>query len=164
MNQPTTLRNALQILGGLEIGLFLLCWLALCIVAFFMINAWGVEHDRRMAAIESGEIRPDTLRVSRFHQMKANDYLAVFVNEAGEEIATRKVTDPPAMPVLPTRRGDLRVGDDVVAYRFGEEYLIPNLDGGGHYWGKWVFLALGLLPIPVIGGIAFSRKWLQRRR
>jgi hypothetical protein len=59
---------------------------------------------------------------------------------------------------------DLHVGSPVTAYRFGtptapaiypDGYLIPRFDHGPNKWGPFV---IGLLPIPVAGGILLFKE------
>jgi hypothetical protein len=140
---PGVLVRPIKVLAVMGPIFFALAWMAIGFYAFFQIHAWGVKYDRKMAMIERGEVKPDTLCVTNVSEDKDHDGWFVAIGKGGKAVAWRSVN----------KVDDIQVGGTVAAYRFDDAYLIPQFDRGGFRWGKWVFLAVGLLPIPVIGGI-----------
>lgn len=141
--------RAMSVLGPI---FFALIWTAFGLFAFFQIHAWGVEYDRKMAMIERGEVKPETLHVTGVSEDKEHGGWHIAIGKNGKAVAWRS----------DNKIEDIRVGSAVTAYRFGDSYLIPRFDRGGHSTGKWIFLAFGLLPWPVIGGVLLF-KILRRR-
>lgn len=136
--------QVLSLLGPLSFAFF---WMAFGIFAFFLIRAWGIEYDRKVALIQRGAVPPETLYVTRVFQNDDGRW-QVSLGKAEREVAWRSTDDSAELPV----------GSAVTAYRFDQDYLIPCLDRGGHSWGKWVFLGFGLLPVPVFAGILLVRR------
>ena len=136
--------------AAVELCLFASVWIAFGVFAFFQIHAWGIEYDRKIAVIARGETTPETLNVLEVRQptrsQEDSRWLIVLGN--GEKTVAWRHVDAP---------NDIRVGSEAIAYRFGDEYLIPQFDRGGHHWGKWVFLAVGLIPVPIAGGVVLFR-------
>lgn len=97
-----------------------------------------------------GEVRPETLHVLRVDRpAKGSDGdWQIVLGEGDKIVDSRQVHSPDGV----------HVGGEVVAYRFGERYLIPQFDRGGHHWGKWIFLAFGLLPLPVIAAVWYFKR------
>lgn len=141
--------NSMAVAGP---AFFALLWMAFGIFAFFQIHAWGVEYDRKMTMIERGEVKPDALNVTSVSADKDHGSWYVAIGKGKKAVAWRSVD----------KVDDVVVGGPVTAYRFGDDYLIPRFDRGGHHWGKWVFLAVGLLPVPVIGGVLLFKTFRGR--
>ena len=137
---PALLRpmKAMAVVGPI---MFALMWMGFGLFAFFQIQAWGVAFDRKMAMIERGEVKPDTLSVTGLSEDKKHGGWNIAMGKEAKAVAWRTTNDVE----------EIRVGSTVAAYRFDDAYLIPRFDRGGHEWGKWVFLAIGFLPLPVIG-------------
>jgi hypothetical protein len=151
-NQAAWLRPVTA-LAVVEVGLFAAVWMGFGVFAFVMVHRWGVEFDRKMEMIGRGEVKPETLRVVGISQDKEHGGWNVSLGKGGKAVAWRS----------DNKVEDLRVGSETDAYRFGDGYLVPRFDRGGHHWGKWVFLGFGLLPLPVAGG-ALLFKTLRRAR
>jgi hypothetical protein len=121
-----------------EMSLLGLAWMAFGIVAFFVIDHWGVEYDRKIAAIHDGRVKPEMLKISNIAKGDNSGRWNISLHKDGKDVIWRS----------DSRVDDLKVGGEMAAYRFGSEYLIPRFDHGG-YWGKWIFLGFGMLPLPV---------------
>ena len=142
-----------KLLGLVGPLLFAVAWMAFGIFAFFLIRAWGIQYDRRMAMIERGEIKPEMLHVMSISKDEDRGWSIALGNG-----------DKPIEWRSDNKIDDISVGGKVAAYRFGDKYLIPQFDRGGFNWGKWVFLGVGLLPIPVIGGVVLFKRLRARKR
>ncbi len=156
---PPQAIRPIQALIGLELGLFVVGWIAFGLIAFMQIRDWGTEYDRKVAAVTRGDVQPETLHVLGIREKSSESediarWVVVLGDKENENIvASRRLRNP----------NTIDVGSEVIAYRFGNSYLIPRFDRGGHNWGKWAFLAVGLLPIPIVCGIVLFRV-LRRRR
>jgi hypothetical protein len=131
---------------------FALIWMGFGLFAFFLIGSWGVEYDRKMEMINRGEVKPMALYITDLSKNKNSGNWNVAIGSGGRPVAWRTTNEIEGV----------RVGSTVNAYRFGDDYLIPQFDRGGHHWGKWIFLGFGLLPVPIFGIVLFVR--LLRRR
>jgi hypothetical protein len=135
----------------------ILVWMGFGIFGFVLIGAWGAEYNRKMAMIERGEVKPQTLYVvevldqSRFQHDKGKWKVSL-----GENQKERK-TDR-----WDNNVDDLHIGSTVTAYQFGDSYLIPRFDRDGSNRIRWTFLAIGFLPLLIIGGKLLF-KALRRR-
>jgi hypothetical protein len=123
--------------------IFALIWMGFGIFAFFLIHSWGVEYDHKLETIKRGEVKPITLYVTDLSENKKSRNWNVAIGVGGKAVAWRSPNDV----------AGLQLGSPVTAYRFGDNYLIPQFDRGGHHWGEWIFLAFGMLPLPIIGVI-----------
>jgi hypothetical protein len=132
-----------------------LAWAGFGIFAFFRINAWGNEYDRKMALINSGQVAPETLRVDSISRERESGRWNI-------RLRGGSLRDPEFRTI--NDRAGLAVGSNVAAYRFDDSYLFPQFDTGGHHWGKWVFLAFGVVPPLLVGGGIAVVSRLRRRR
>ncbi len=134
----------IKAIAVVQMCLFAAVWMGFCIFAFCMVHGWGVEYDRKMEMIRRGEVKPDTLYVVEISQNKngGNQNVSLSLEKGGKAVAWRS----------DDKFNDVRVGDTVEAYRFDDVYLIPQFDRGGFHWGEWIFLAFGMLPLPVAAG------------
>jgi hypothetical protein len=136
----------------IEFGVFAVVCACFGIHAFVTIQGWGVQYDKKLAAIQRGEVKPEMLRLLRIEDAGRHGTSAILSEEdGGKPVAHRKVRDVSA----------IWVGQRFKGYRFGDRFLIPHFDTGGHHWGKWFFLSIGLLPGAIIAVIALLR-WRGR--
>ena len=133
----TPTAKGLTALGRMEVVLFLIAWAALGIVAFVQITAWGGEFDRKQALIASGKVPEQTLFIASIEPSTRN--------VRGWEIGL-STADLDRSTIVTQRhlnsRQDLALSQRVAAYKFGDGWLIPQFDRGGHNWGRWISLAL----------------------
>ena len=114
-----------------------LTWLAFCLIVFFQFHAWGVEYDRKMAMIERGEVKPETLYVVKlvYHEGGPR-HASVWWVTLGENRQDGTLYREAGSV------DDLHVGSPVTAYRCGSDkahddgYLIPRFSPGHHHWGS----------------------------
>jgi hypothetical protein len=154
-NQSST---PLRSLGLLPVILFGMMWASFGIVAFIQISAWGRAYDHKMSRIATGTVPKTTLFVASIRPNGDDQpgwivWLSSDRTQRARIVAARQVASA----------DDLSVGQELSAYQFRDEYLIPTLDRGGHSWGRWLFLAFGLVPPMTVAGVA-GGVWLWRRR
>ncbi len=145
--EQVTLHDGVRILAAVEIGLFGLLWMSFGVGVFLFICSAEAEHDRRMAMIRAGEVEPLTLRVLAVHRDESRGDWLVELGTVEQGVVARRET---------TSIEDLAVGTPVEAYPYPDEYFIPRFYNDAR-WGKYVFLALGLLPLPVILFVVLKR-------
>jgi hypothetical protein len=145
--QPAWVRSV-KVVAIVQMCLFAVAWMGFGVFAFCMVHRWGIEYDRKMEMVRHGQVKSEPLRVMGISPDKDRGGWNVSLGKDGTAVAWRS----------DNKVDDLRVGGDTAAYRFGDEYLIPRFDRGGHHWGKWIFLAFGMLPLPVAGGALLLRK------
>jgi hypothetical protein len=127
--------------------------MALGIVAFCIIHGWDVEFQRKLEMIRRGEVKPETLSIIKINREKGNPMGAIAFGK-DKKIMVWRVK----MPLE-----GAQIGDETTAYPFDEEYLIPRFDRG-NFWGKWIFLAGGLLMAFLgCGGMLLHILWRSRR-
>jgi hypothetical protein len=132
-----------------ELGVFLAIWLSFGILAFFKIQGWEHEHNRRMEMIQNGEVQPEQLYVVGFLKAEHKGRWTIALGTTKDKATLwREINSPDSF----------ETGQQLEAYRFDDDYLGPQLHTGGFSWGKWVFLGFGFLPIFVLGSI-----WAVRR-
>jgi hypothetical protein len=146
--QPTLFRDGFQIFAAIEIGLFVLLWVGFGVGAFFHIRSWEAEHDRRMAAIRAGEVEPVTLYVlAAYRDEGRGTWLVKLGTGESGVVACRQAASIEG----------LAVGTPMEAYRYPDGYFIPRFYNDVR-WGKYAFLAFGLLPLPVLGLVLAVRR------
>lgn len=130
------------------LAIFFVLWGGFGLFFFFLGHHWGVEYDQKIEKISRGEVQPEMFEVREISSDGEDTYVRF----------RREHTD-----AIVTETGSARtitVGDKVKAYHFGNEWFIPEIHCGGHHWGKWIFLAFGLLP-PMLTWIFMRRKEKQ---
>ena len=149
---PPALLRLMKLMVVAGLTSFTLMWLGFGLFAFFMIHNWGIEYDRKIEMIKRREVKPITLNITGLSEKKRNGGWDVVIGKGGKPVAWRSGNNVTGV----------HVGDAVTAYQFGDKYLIPRFDRGGHHWGKWGFLGFGFLPLTILGGVLLFR-WLRRR-
>lgn len=138
--KPNRIADAMKGVVLVSTGLAAVMWLAAFIALFCLIHYWDVEFHRKMEMIERGEVKPETLQITRVVKNDGGGWNVGLTAKGKKDTAWR--TD--------VALDNPHVGDTMPGYRFDDKYLIPQL-GDGNFWGKWIFLAVGMLPLVVIG-------------
>jgi hypothetical protein len=151
--QQSMLWRTMKIMPLVGLILFALIWMSFGFFLFFLIHTWDIEYNRKLAMIARGEVNPVTLNVLGVSEDKNNGGWNVSLGSDGKAVAWRTVG----------KKKELQVGDGIIAYRFDDNYLIPQVDGG-FGWGKWVFFTVGLMPIVIIGSVMLFKVLLRLRQ
>jgi hypothetical protein len=145
--------RTMKIMPRVGLILFALIWMSFGLFLFFLIHTWDIEYNRKMAMIDRGEVNPVTLIVLGVSEDKNNGGWKVSLGPGGKAVAWRTIS----------KKEQLHTGDSVIAYRFDDNYLIPQVDGG-FGWGKWAFFTVGLMPIVIIGSVMLFRVLCRLRQ
>jgi hypothetical protein len=153
----SALGTALSVLGRIETVIFACLWAGFGIVAFIQISAWGRAYDQKQAAIAKGAVQEETLYVAVVNHSQRNT--------GGWDLGIRKKSVD-ASKIVEYRhvnaRDKLAVGTPIAAFKFPDGYLIPRFDQGGFNWGRWAFLAFGLVPPMIVGTTAGLLAWRRK--
>ena len=121
-------------------------WGGFGLFAFVQIHLWGVANDAKIEKIASGKAIPELFEVLK-------------INSDGDDTAvTFRRAERPETVIETGDAHTIHVGDAVKAYRFDNDWFIPEIHRGGHHWGKWIFLAFGLIP-PLIAWVVWRAKY-----
>jgi hypothetical protein len=131
------------------LAIFFVLWGGFGLFFFFLGHHWGVEYDKKIEKISRGE-EPEIFEVLKILNDDEDTYVR-FRREGTDEIVT----------VAGSAR-TISVGSKVQAYRISNEWFIPEIHRGGHHWGKWIFLAFGLLP-PLLTWIFWRRAEAKKK-
>ena len=125
--------------------IFTILWGGFGLFAFVQIHIWGVAYDAKIEKIASGQAIPESFEVLK-------------IQSDGDDTAiTFRRAERPETVIETGDAHTIKVGDSVKAYRFDNDWFIPEIHRGGHHWGKWIFLAFGLIP-PLIAWLVWRVK------
>ncbi len=145
----TTSRRRWFSFSQMPLAIFALVWNTVGLLTILLISRSEAEYDRRVAAVAQGDVVPEVLRV-----------LEVQGGPHGEDDPTWLIVlgsggQPKTWREHHNATNEIRVGSELNAYRFGDEYLIPTLDTRGFRWVKWVFLATACNPVAWLALVAY---------
>jgi hypothetical protein len=155
-NDRGDLKSALNALGIVEAILFGLAWVAWGVYTFCQVYAGEMENHRRIDLIRNGEVVPIPLYIVRLEKQNGDP-------KDGPSIGFGRAKDKVLFWRRVSRLDGLTVGEPVTAYRFGDDYYLPQFDWFPA-WGKFVFLRVGLFPVYVAIGILWYKRRAKRAK
>lgn len=137
--------------------LFGCLWAAFGIVSFVVIGQWERAYNRKTAMIRDGTVQPQTLYVTRIEHDRDEGNWGIGLNRRPGPSRSDE-----AYWATVTKLDGLTLGTPVPAYLIDGKWFVPRFSGG-FSWGKWVFLAFGLVP-PVLGAtVALAIRAIRKR-
>jgi hypothetical protein len=135
-------------------------WAGFGIFAFVQISAWGRIYEHNVALVASGKVPAETLYIASMNKGTGNQDDGRYIGLSTTYPPVEKITEYEHVISIK----DLEIGMPMDAYRIDGRYFIPKIHTGGHEWGKWLFLAFGLVP-PLLGTafLVIRRKLRQRK-
>lgn len=126
------------VFARVELTLFAVIWVAFGVGFFIVVDRAARKYDMLLEKIDRGELTPVPLRIEAIYEKKGGWLIKLRPSDSSRLI-TRSAED----------LGELSEGASVQGYPFEGRYLILRFDHGGAHRAKWVFLALGLMPVVV---------------